>query len=151
MNSSWPHGPVHSATRDSLISSTTNSDICIIFPRWLNKPHVPQVEKRQSENRLHSVMVRTGYRGGCFSDRESGSTWYACVCTNSCRLSPSPLRRLSIYLSIYLSNYLSICLSVYRSIHPFIYLSISSRLHTVGITGILNICCHIITMDDNTF
>jgi len=26
-----------------------------------------------------------------------------------------------------------------------------SRLHTLGITGILNICCHITTMDDNTF
>ena len=24
-------------------------------------------------------------------------------------------------------------------------------LHTVSITGILNICCHITTMDDNTF
>ena len=24
-------------------------------------------------------------------------------------------------------------------------------LHTVNITGILNICCHITTMDDNTF
>ena len=27
----------------------------------------------------------------------------------------------------------------------------SSHLHTVHITGILNICCHITTMDDNTF
>ena len=27
----------------------------------------------------------------------------------------------------------------------------SSRLHTVRITGILNICCHITTMDDNIF
>ena len=27
----------------------------------------------------------------------------------------------------------------------------SSHLHTVRITGILNICCHITTMDDNTF
>ena len=27
----------------------------------------------------------------------------------------------------------------------------SSRLHTVRITGILNICCHITTMDDNSF
>ena len=27
----------------------------------------------------------------------------------------------------------------------------SSRLHTVRITGILNICYHITTMDDNTF
>ena len=27
----------------------------------------------------------------------------------------------------------------------------SSRLHTVSITGILNIYCHITTMDDNTF
>ena len=28
---------------------------------------------------------------------------------------------------------------------------LDSRLHTVSITGILNICCHITTMDDNTF
>ena len=28
---------------------------------------------------------------------------------------------------------------------------VSSRLHTVSITGILNICCHITTMDDNIF
>jgi len=28
---------------------------------------------------------------------------------------------------------------------------LDSRLHTVRITGILNICCHMITMDDNTF
>ena len=28
---------------------------------------------------------------------------------------------------------------------------LDSRLHTVSVTGILNICCHITTIDDNTF
>ena len=43
------------------------------------------------------------------------------------------------------------CTTVHFDSLSFIHTNSSSRLHTVSITGILNICCHITTMDDNAF